>query len=282
MVELMFKMVFWLLAAMALGFVMAWFLAKIFYQKKQRLEVDTLSAVLLERNNMIDKLEQKFRNEKIMFEKVSDNFKNTEEALAQKSSLLTTLQNKLNNLNVYEQESIELKRQNLLLSKEVKQLKVADKERVRELEDFEEVLILAEKKVDENEQNYQQVLKSLDERVEALEEERQNYINTIKRYEKDMAELEEALQLYTSTTSDPEFVISKDQFVKIEDQLKMYQEQLLLLENENNELRLKIEKSKKTPEKLLEENTVKEVKKERDEGSMVKVFRETYKKITKS
>lgn len=282
MVELMFKMVFWLLAAMALGFVMAWFLAKIFYQKKQRLEVDTLSAVLLERNNMIDKLEQKFRNEKIMFEKVSDNFKNTEEALAQKSSLLTTLQNKLNNLNVYEQESIELKRQNLLLSKEVKQLKVADKERVRELEDFEEVLILAEKKVDENEQNYQQVLKSLDERVEALEEERQNYINTIKRYEKDMAELEEALQLYTSTTSDPEFVISKDQFVKIEDQLKMYQEQLLLLENENNELRLKIEKSEKTPEKLLEENTVKEVKKERDEGSMVKVFRETYKKITKS
>jgi len=282
MVELMFKMVFWLLAAMALGFVMAWFLAKIFYQKKQRLEVDTLSAVLLERNNMIDKLEEKFRNEKIMFEKVSDDFKNTEEALAQKSSLLTTLQNKLNNLNVYEQETIELKRQNLLLGKEVKQLKVADKERVRELEDFEEVLILAEKKVDENEQNYQQVLKSLDERVEALEEERQNQINTIKRYEKDMAKLEEALQLYTSTTNDPEFVISKDQFVKIEDQLKIYQEQLLLLENENNELRLKIEKSKKTPEKLLEENTVKEVKRERDEGSMVKVFRETYKKITKS
>lgn len=282
MADLMIKMTLWLLAAMALGFIVAWLLSKIIYTNKQSAEIDSLSAVILERNNMIDKLEKKFRNEKVKFAKISDDFRDSEEALAQKSSLLSSLQNKINNVSSHENECMELKRQNVLLNVDLKKLKELDEKRVKELKGFEEILVLAEEKLEENEKNYKQILKSLDENLESLRVENDNYKNSNKFYEKKITELKEELKLYESNSKDPEFVISKDQFVKIEEQLKDYQEKIAVLKNENNELMLKVKRNFKEADTILEDNTVDEVKKESGDGSMVKVFRETYKKITKS
>lgn len=282
MADLMIKMTLWLLAAMALGFIVAWLLSKIIYTNKQSAEIDSLSAVILERNNMIDKLEKKFRNEKVKFAKISDDFRDSEEALAQKSSLLSSLQNKINNVSSHENECMELKRQNVLLNVDLKKLKELDDKRVKELKGFEEILVLAEEKLEENEKNYKQILKSLDENLESLRVENDNYKNSNKFYEKKITELKEELKLYESNSKDPEFVISKDQFVKIEEQLKDYQEKIAVLKNENNELMLKVKRNFKEADTILEDNTVDEVKKESGDGSMVKVFRETYKKITKS
>jgi len=271
MIELMLKMIFWLLSAMTLGFIVAWLLAKVFYQKKQSAQHDGLSAVIVERNNMVDKLEKKFHNQRVMFEKISDDLKYAEKDVAEKSSLLETLHNKLNTLNSSERESLELKRENLLCKHEIKKLKEVDSKRVKELKGFEEILLLAEKKIEENHESIKKL---------HAQNERQKY--SLKGYKKHIDELQEELKLYASNSSDPEFVISKDQFVKIEEQLKEYQEKIDFLTNENNQLHLKMKKTKQEPDEILEEKAVDEVKREEDEGTMVKVFKETYHKITNS
>ena len=107
---------------------------------------------------------------------------------------------------------------------------------------------------------------------------------SIKLYEKNIKAFEEELKLYEADSFAPEFIISKDQFLKIEEQLEIYQEEIKSLKNENSELLLKSQKSFNTQhfaDRVLEDKEANQFKKENDEGSMVKVFRETYKKITK-
>ena len=284
MTELVIKMTSWLVASMALGFIVAWLLSRIIYTSKRSYDEDTFSAVILERNNMIDKLEKKFRNKKMMFEKLSKHLNTSEESLAEKDSLLITLKNRIENSNSNKSSSLELKEKNNLLRMQIQKLEQSDIKRVNELEGLEEILLLAEEKVEENKKKYQQILKKLDEDIELLTLENEKNKMSMKLYEKNIKAFEEELKLYEADSFAPEFIISKDQFLKIEEQLEIYQEEIKSLKNENSELLLKSQKSFNTQhlsDRVLEDKVADSLKKENTEGSMVKVFRETYKKITK-
>lgn len=285
MTELMIKMTSWLVAAMALGFIVSWLLSRIIYKKKEAYKVDSLSAVLLERNNMIEKLEKSFRNEKIMLGKVSADLIDAEKLLSEKTSLVTTLHHRLENSNLNKTDTLVLQEKNNLLATEIQKLKQLDRKRVDELRGFEEVLFLAEERMEENEKNYRQVVKQLDNDIEVLTVQNEKHKRNKKLYESTINDFKESLKLYKADTSEPEFIISKDQFVKIEEQLVIYQKEIENLKSENDKLLLKFKKSDKElrlePDSL-EDKMVEELNKENDDGSMVKAFRETYKKITKS
>lgn len=274
MTVLIIKMTSWLIAAMILGFVAAWLLARIVYRRKHEREEDSLSALILERNNMIEKLEKTIRKQKIMSTKTSDNLEDMEKAYAHKASELTSLQSRLANVDDNKIESLELRERNRSLLLEITKLKDIDIKRLKELKDFEEVLVKSEDKLQEKEIEYKNLLKNFDKNVE---EARVN--------EKKIAELEENLKLYKASSSDAEFIISKDQFVKIEEQLEQYQKEIGTLNNDKQELLKKLKKSsleEQSSEENLENKTIDALKKESDDSSMVKVFKETYKKITKS
>jgi len=98
----------------------------------------------------------------------------------------------------------------------------------------------------------------------------------LKLYKNKIVEYEKELKLYTSTSKDAEFVISKDQFLQIEDQLEKYQKEIIELKKINNELVTNTVLTKAVEKELNVD------KKKPDDGSIVKLFRETYKKITKS
>jgi len=282
--ELMLKMIFWLLAAMALGFIVAWLLSKIRYEKKLKNQTDDNAAVLVERNNMVDKIEKKFQNEVQKYEQVCDELKSTEDDLAAKNSYLNSLQGKLENVSVNAHEIDALKRQNNLLNLEVDRLRRLDAKRLAELEEFEKVLVRAEVKLEESEKGFQQIIKSLDEQLEVLTIQNEEKSFKLADYEKSLSALKEELKLYEADHNDPEFVISKDQFLKIEEQLKVYQEEITKLKMEKDELELKIEKASIEPSKelLVIEDKATTTQKDSDDGSMVRVFRDTYRKITKS
>jgi len=217
MTDLMMKMTSWLLASMFLGFIVAWFLSRIIFRRKQNSMEDMFDVAIVERNNTIDELEKKIRKEKGVFETVSNELENSKEVLAEKTSLLTTLQNRLENNNSGEN---------------IKQ----------RYEEFEEVLILAEEKLEENEKSFTKVVEKLNEEMETLSLDNAKDKQTIKRYEKRIKTLEEELKLYQAEKLDAEFIISKDQFLKIEEQLIIYQKEIASLKNENAELLEKLEK----------------------------------------
>jgi len=92
---------------------------------------------------------------------------------------------------------------------------------------------------------------------------------TIEIKEKCCKVLEDKLAEYTSTKVDEELLISKDQFTQIENKLVEYQTKIDVLKKENEALGGKSLKRK---------NGISEL----DDLSIVKLFRDTYKKITKS
>jgi len=84
---------------------------------------------------------------------------------------------------------------------------------------------------------------------------------------------EEELKLYRGNAEEDEFIISKDQFTHIEKQLIAYQKEIKALKEENQRL---MGKSK-------EEQgwTAKIATSELDDSTIVKLFHNTYQKITK-
>ena len=206
MTDLMIKMTFWLVAAMLLGFIVAWFLSRIIYKRKQNSIENMFDTVIVERNNTIDELEKNFRNKREIFEAVSNELENSKEALAEKTLHIKTLQNRLDNSSSNENINLELK-------------------------GFEEVLVLAEDRIEK-----------LNEEMEYLTLENQKDKKSIKLYEKNIKTLEEELKLYKAEKLDAEFIISKDQFVKIEEQLKIYQKEIRYLKNANSELLVKLQR----------------------------------------
>ncbi len=271
MIELMLKMTFWLVAAMVLGFVIAWLLSKVIYQKRQRKAEDTFSSVIFERNNLIAKLEKKFHHQKIFSQKLSDDLEKLEKSLVQKEALITTLEHQLK----MSDNASEIKHQIDLLKSECQSLQEIDAKRVKELNEFEAVLLRAEVKLEENEKNYKQIIKSLDKEIEKLITENRIQSQDIKAYETKIMKYEEELKIYQADKADTEFIISKDQFIKIEEQLERYQSEIEALKKENSELRATTKLHSVTTKSDKRED-------ESDDGSMVKSFRETYKKITKS
>ena len=216
----MIEMTSWLVAAMVLGFIVAWLLSKEINKRKQKKEKNKFLTVINERNGVIEKLEQGFRKKETMLKELTEDFKKSQEELAVKTSGLTTLQNKFNHLENNQSESLA-----------VKNFQKTDAKRLKELSEFEEVLILAESKIDENEEKYRKKLKSLEETISNLTLANEKY----KKYKKTIASLEEELHLYRSNSSDVEFIISKDQFVRLENQLRVYQEEINALKNKEQE-----------------------------------------------
>ncbi|CAA6800398.1 MAG: Unknown protein [uncultured Sulfurovum sp.] len=285
MTALIVKMTFWLLAAMALGLIVAWLLSRIVYQKRQREVEDSLSAVIVERNNMIDKLEKNFRHEKIMFEKVSDDLNDLEKAHAQRVSELTILKNRLNTANTKKDETLKLKEKYSSLLMENQAFQKVEHKRLKELEDFEKVLLRAEDKLVEQEREHAVHTRNLDENIEKLLEQNRIQEEHHRLEQKNIAELEESLKLYQADSQEAEFIISKDQFVQIEAQLETYQKEITFLKTENNALRAKLKPNALIlipDEKSLEHKVTELERKESDDSSMLEVFRETYKKITKA
>ena len=243
MTELMIKMTSWLLASMFLGFIVAWFLSRIIYRRKQNHIEDMFDAAIVERNNTIDELEKKIRNEREALESVSNELENSKEALAEKTSQLTTLKNRLNNSNPNETINYELREKNTLLSIENKKLEEIDRKRMKELKSFEEVLLLAEDKIEESEKAYVKVVEKLNEEIEVLSSEKIKDKKRIKAAEKRIQSLEEELKLYRAERVDPKFIISRDQFFSVEEQLRKYQKEIDILKKANGELLLKLKQS---------------------------------------
>lgn len=232
----MIKMTSWLVAAMVLGFIVAWLLFRTIYKRKQDEAEDTFSKAIFERNNMIDKLEKSFRNKRVMFEKLSEDLKKSEEALAEKTSLLTTLQNKVDTSSSTKNNSLKLKEKNNLLLKKIQEFEQSDIKRVKELEDFGEIVLLAEEKIEENERNYRKILKKLDNDIAHLTVENEKHERNMNVYQKTIVDLEESLKLYKADSTEAEFIISKDQFMQIEEQLRLYQKEIKFLKSTNKEL----------------------------------------------
>jgi len=289
MTELIFSMIFWLLLAMVLGLVVAWLFAKVYYKRREKNQADDYSASLLERNNLIDKLKNNLDKKKLGYEQVSHELDTTKATLASKSTQTKNLQNQLNSLSTSVGEADSLKRQNNLLNLELERVKNMNEKISDELAEFETVLMRAEEKLEENEKSYQQIIRSLDKEVEALTLSNQEQKQRLIKSEKYIATLEEDLKLYHANNRDPEFIITKDQFMKIEEQLKNYQEEINQLKEEKDEVISKKRKMLKVPstelaviENKSEEKSMDEPEHHKDDSSMVRVFRDTYKKITKS
>jgi chromosome segregation ATPase len=242
MKELMVQMTSWLLASMFLGFIIAWFLSHIIYRRRQNSIEDMFDKLIREQNSMIKKLENDFRTQQEAFEKLSTQLESSNEALAKKSSLVTTLQNKLDKTNPEKGVNLILKEENSRLSIRNKELEELDRKRVMELKNFEEVVVLAETKMQESERVHFQVVETLNEEIEELRAKNEKYQQRLKEYEKRIKVLEEQLKLYKAEHTDSEFIISRDQFVSIEAQLKKYQEEIVTLKRAKEELLVKLEK----------------------------------------
>ncbi len=270
MSELMLKMVFWLISAILLGFLIGWLYSKAKQREKYIIEIDSLNSIIKERNEILEKLEKKFRNQKTMIEKLTSNYEKSEEVVAQKTAQITQMQLNFDKVNSSFDRSRELKEENLKLLNEIKSLKQKDQERVKELAEFEKVLIKAEERVEET--NSQ--IEKLKDKLEALILEKEEQQKAMELYRETIADFEEELKLYKASKEDQEFIISKDQFTHIEEQLIEYQKE--------------IESLKKMNRELIANNTIETKKviknenREVDDGSVVKIFKDTYNKITKN
>ena len=243
MTELMIKMTFWLVAAMLLGFIVAWFLSRVIYKRKQYQIEKIFDRSIVEQNNIIDELEKKIRKKREAFENVSNELEDSKGLLAEKTSLLTKVQHNLTSSHSSKSLDLKLQEENSLLSIENKKLKEIDNKRVMELKSFEEVLLLAEDRIEENEKLHFQVVENLNEENEILILKSKKYKENIKIYEKRIKKLDEKLKLYKAKSVDSEFIITQDQFISIEEQLRKYQKEIRTLENLNRELLQKFKKS---------------------------------------
>ncbi len=266
MTELIIKMVFWLVTAMSLGFVIAWFLSKTIYTKKHVAESKRLKDIVTERNNAIVNVEKNLQLEKSISGELLKKLEVTQSELKENKKLL---ENANSNAN-----------ENLLLM-QIKKLKEKDSKRENELKDFEAILLLAEEKIAENEKNHKSRVKALEDKISALKLVTKIDKKSIKSYLQQIDELKEETMLYQADTSRAEFIMTREQFLQIEEQLRNYEKELQFYKNENNKLIQKIEKTSNMIE--AQRNNPKELNsllKESDDGAIVKSFRETYKKIT--
>jgi len=266
MTELIIKMVFWLVTAMSLGFVIAWFLSKTIYTKKHVAESKRLKDIVTERNNAIVNVEKNLQLEKSISGELLKKLEVTQSELKENKKLL---ENANTNAN-----------ENLLLM-QIKKLKEKDSKRENELKDFEAILLLAEEKIAENEKNHKSRVKALEDEISALKLVTKIDKKSIKSYLQQIDELKEETILYQADTSRAEFIMTREQFLQIEEQLRNYEKELQFYKNENNNLIQKIEKTSNMIE--AQRNNPKELNsllKESDDGAIVKSFRETYKKIT--
>jgi len=296
MTELIMKMVLCLVAALILGLIIGWLLSKIAQSKKHLLEIDVLSTTLADRNNHIEMLEKQFSEKETALLQYNHENRELKESLVEKSNSLVAVENKLKNVEALAINNETCKKEKEKLLEEVKRLKAEVEAKTKELEELETVLVKAEETIEEkrnllsdstkklasfatgvagglavgNDSETEEQLKSKIEELSLLNEEKDS---SIELYQNTISELENELKVYATNGEDDEFIISKDQFTHIEEQLVAYQKEIKSLKEENSRL-----------VQLSNNEKIKDTSKsdDMDDISIVKLFRETYKKITKS
>jgi len=298
MTELIIKMVLCLVVALLLGLLIGWLLSKIAQSKKHLFERDVLSNTLDDKNSHIEMLEKKFSEKETTLLQHSHENRELKESLEEKSKSLLNVENQLKNAEESILNNLNFKEENERLSQKVLQLKDIADSKTKEMEELERVLIKAEKTIEEKEKELSSSRKEsvgasvmgvglgsifsgsdsnndedLKSRVEELTLASKEKDNSIALYQETISELENELKLYSVNGEEDEFVISKDQFTHIEEQLVDYQKEIEVLKEDNNRL-VQLTNSEKSSDNSVAGDL--------DDVGIVKLFRETYKKITKS
>ena len=312
MIELIIKMVLCLLIALALGFIIGWLISKSIHAKKYLLNLDKLKNDLLDRDDKLNLVKREDHDKKTMLVKLGNKNKDLNTLLEDQAKLLSVnsleLTNLKQSLNVAQnivKENFSAKEHNQALVQQVNGLEKLYAKKNSELRELEEVVVKAENKVEETyglladkaeEMKLQSIadrkgideikelknsllqkdnsLKELEKKVELLILKDNETQNSIILYQKSIADLEEELKILDLEGEEDEFIISKDQFIHIEEQLLDYQKEIEVLKSENELLRSKSREVKALTERVEAS--------ELDDTSIVKLFRDTYKKITKS
>jgi len=311
MTELIAKMVLCLVAALILGFLIGWLLSKLAHSKNHLMKVDALSSSLDEKNETIELLKKENTKEKSLVEnfvvtnkKLKGSLNDKESLIGEQSIQLDNVQKELHLAQSNVSESLRAKEDNKALLHQLNILEKSFYTKEAEIHELETVLVKAEERIeeksklattykDEMETIKSQTVEQENKGVQALNEslaekeklfeqmknkvEELTIINdekahSITLYQDTISQLENELKLYSVDGKDDEFIISKDQFTHIESKLADYQKEILLLKDENNMLKGK-------DKKVMPENTNHS---ELDDIAIVKLFRDTYKKITKS
>jgi len=311
MIDLISKMVLCLLVALLLGFLIGWLLSKIIQAKKHIVTLDKLNNDLAEKDDQLIKLNREYGDNKAMLLTLTDTNKELNTLLEDKSKAfdersleLTQVQQALHIAQNTVNENITAKEHNQALVQQVNNLEKLYAKKNVELKELEEVVVKAEDKVEETyrlcsdkekqlknqyskdtegldkfkELKFSSVVKEngvkkLEAELEALSSKNNENKESIARYQKKISDLEEELKRNSIESEEDEFIISKDQFIHIENQLVQYQKEIDALKEEN-----KILTSKSSEIEILK---IKGETSELDDTSIVKLFRDTYKKITK-
>ncbi len=282
MTELITKMILCLIVAFLLGLVIGWLLSKIAQSKKHLFEKDVLNNTLDDKNSRIKILEKECAEKEATILQYSDENKKLKESLEEQEKSIT------------HNSTLSVENQDLL--EELKTLKEEVDAKTKELEELETVLVKAEKTIEDKNNLLSDSVKKLatfstgaaggfvvgsksDEekklksKIEELTLANTEKDKSIALYQETISELENELKLYISNGEEDEFIVSKDQFTHIEEQLVAYQKKIKELKEENIRL-AQLSNSENTNDNLNSN--------ELDDIAIVKLFRETYKKITKS
>lgn len=310
MTELIMKMILCLVVALTLGFIIGWLLTKISQSKKHLLEMDVLGSTLDDRNERIDTLEKQFADKETTLLKFNHENRELKESLEEKTTLLDEKNHSLSKiqqqLNVAENsvnENLSAKEDNHALLERINQLESEANDKVKEIQELETVLIKAENTIEEKQNLFldrdaqlaaltlkgtemsaassedesitdnSEAIETLQNQIEELTLVNEEKEKTMALYQETIGELEQELKLYSTYGEEDEFVISKDQFTHIEEQLVDYQKEIAILKEENSHLH-QVTNSERSSEKSAATDL--------DDIAIVKLFRETYKKITKS
>jgi chromosome segregation ATPase len=297
MTELIMKMVLCLVVALILGLIIGWLLSKIAQSKKHHLEVDVLSNTLDDRNNHIEMLEKQFSEKETALLQYNHENRELKESLVEKSNNLLNIESKLKSAEEVIDSNQNFKNENERLQKQVIQFRDEAQSKTKELEELETVLVKAEETIEDKSNLLSDSAKklatfasgvvgglavgsdtndsdeNLKKKIEELTLTNDEKDNSIGLYQNTISELENELKLYMTNGEEDEFIISKDQFTHIEAQLVDYQKEIKELKEDNSRLAQLSSNEKKTDDLKSAEM---------DDISIVKLFRETYKKITKS
>jgi len=244
MTELIIKMALCLVVALILGFIFGWLLSKTFGEKRYKKEIEHLTDELFEKKDALAKKEKIHLNAKEMAERVHVEKKDIQLELAKVNQLLILKERDFIKLEQMMKKSINVEEYSSKLAQKDIFIKELQDETNNELQGFERVLLKAEKMIEERDSSILELKKKIDDLNEDLKEE--------------------------------ELLITKDQFIQIEGQLLEYQKEIKHLKEKNEDL-IKITKSN---QKML--FSTKEENSELDDSAIVKLFGDTYKKITKS
>jgi len=184
------------------GFIIIWFLSKEIEKRKSNVKFNSLNSIIIEKNRLVDKLEKKLQNSELILNKVSNELRTSKNSLIQKNDLVREQQIKLE------------KKQHLNINS------YKSGEYIKKIENLELILSKVEEHID--------VLKKS---IETLTESNKEKDKIIILKEEKIIEIESELKLYNATNKDDEFVISKDQFLMIEEQLDRYQKEIKELKN---------------------------------------------------